>query len=157
LLVLSAGYPDGDEMSSGDDDFDAPAHHRPVLPDALTNRAAALTDRADLPRTVGADLTAPAGAIARQAMTAPQHAQAPSGAGIRSAREVVVRPDFATALWDGRWVVGRHRDGQWSIYVYAADDGSLLGHAIASTRLSALEQAGLSGDDVGEVLGRTGI
>lgn len=76
---------------------------------------------------------------------------------VRSAREVVVRPDFATALGDGRRVLGRHRDGRWSIYVYAADDGPLLGCATASTRLSALEQAGLSGDDAGEVLGRTTI
>lgn len=89
-------------------------------------------------------------------MTVPQHSQALSGTAIR-ARQAVVRPDFATALCDGRRVLGRHRDGQWSIYVYAPHDGRLLGHAVANTRLSALEQAGLSGDDAGEVLGRTGI
>ena len=68
------------------------------------------------------------------------------------------RPDFAATLYDGRRVVGRKRDGQWTIYVYAsASDDRLLGYATARTRLSALQHAGLSGDDAGEVLGRAGI
>jgi hypothetical protein len=75
----------------------------------------------------------------------------------RPAREFVgARPDFAATLYDGRRVVGRRRDGQWTICVYAGDD-RLLGCATARTRLSALQDAGLSGDDAGEVLGRVGI
>ena len=66
--------------------------------------------------------------------------------------------DFAVTLSDGRRVVGHDRDGEWSIYVYAGDgDRRLLGYGIARTRLDALEHAGLSGEDAGEVLGRAGI
>lgn len=66
--------------------------------------------------------------------------------------------DFAITLSDGRRVVGRERDGEWSIYVYAGDsDDRLLGYGIARTRPHALEHAGLSGEDAGEVLGRAGI
>jgi hypothetical protein len=66
--------------------------------------------------------------------------------------------DFAVTLSDGRRVVGHDRDREWSVYVYVyADDGRLLGYGSASTRLRALEQAGLSGDHAGEVLGRSGI
>ena len=64
--------------------------------------------------------------------------------------------DFAMTLADGRRVVGHDRDREWSVYVYG-DDGRLLGYGSASTRLRALEQAGLSGDHAGEVLGRSGI
>ena len=45
-------------------------------------------------------------------------------------------------LADGRRVVGHDRDREWSVYVYG-DDGRLLGYGSASTRLRALEQAGL--------------
>lgn len=62
--------------------------------------------------------------------------------------------DFAATLSDGRRVVGHDRDGEWSVYVYA-DDGRLLGYGTGSARLHALEQAGLSGDQAGEVLGRS--
>ena len=44
------------------------------------------------------------------------------------------------------------------MYVYAGeDDDRLLGCGTASTRPYALEHAGLSGKDAGEVLGRAGI
>ena len=66
--------------------------------------------------------------------------------------------DFAVTLSDGRRVLGRDRDGEWLIYVYAPDsNGRLLASGSAPTRLHALEQAGLCGDDAGEVLGRAGI
>ena len=64
--------------------------------------------------------------------------------------------DFAVTLSDGRRVVGHDRDREWSVYVYG-DDGRLLGYGSVDTRLRALEQAGLSGDHAGEVLGRSGI
>jgi hypothetical protein len=64
--------------------------------------------------------------------------------------------DFAVTLSDGRRVVGNGRGGEWSVSVYTADD-RLVGYAKAGTRLHALEQAGLSGDYAGEVLGRSGI
>jgi hypothetical protein len=64
--------------------------------------------------------------------------------------------DFAVTLSDGRRVVGRDRDCEWTVYVYG-DDGRLLGHGSADTRVRALEQAGLCGDHAGEVLGRSGI
>ena len=66
--------------------------------------------------------------------------------------------DFAVTMSDGRRVIGRDRDGEWSIYVYAPDsDGRLPVFGRAGTRLQALEQAGLCSDDAGEVLGRGGI
>jgi hypothetical protein len=66
--------------------------------------------------------------------------------------------DFAVTLSDGRRIIGRDRDGEWSIYVYAPDsDGRLLAFERAATRLQALAQAGLCSDDAGEVLGRAGI
>ncbi|MGA2927740.1 MAG: hypothetical protein ABSG43_17435 [Solirubrobacteraceae bacterium] len=64
--------------------------------------------------------------------------------------------DFSVTLSDGLRVVGYDRGGQWSVHVYQPD-GRLLGHAAAGTRLHALAQAGLSGDEAGEVLGRAGI
>jgi hypothetical protein len=64
--------------------------------------------------------------------------------------------DFAVTLLDGRRVIGHDRDGEWSVYVYG-DDGRLLGYGTGGMRLGALEQAGLSSDDAGEVLGRSGI
>ncbi len=64
--------------------------------------------------------------------------------------------DFAVTLSDGRRVVGNDRDREWSVHVYG-DDGRVIGHASAGTRLLALEQAGLSSDHAGEVLGRSGI
>jgi hypothetical protein len=76
----------------------------------------------------------------------------------RSTPESTARPDFAVTLRDGRRVVGRQRDGGWRIYVYApGNDDRLLGCATGRTRLRALELAGLSGDDAGEVLGRAGV
>ncbi len=66
--------------------------------------------------------------------------------------------DFAVTLSDGRRVVGHNQDGEWSIYVYAGDGGRrLVGYGTARTRPHALEHAGLSGEDAGEVLGRAGI
>ncbi len=64
--------------------------------------------------------------------------------------------DFSVTLSDGLRVVGYDRGGDWLVHVYQPD-GRLLGHATAGTRLHALTQAGLSGDDAGEVLGRAGI
>ena len=64
--------------------------------------------------------------------------------------------DFAVTLSDGLRVVGYDRGGEWLVHVYEPD-GRLIGHAVAGTRLHALAQAGLSGDDAGEVLGRAGI
>ena len=64
--------------------------------------------------------------------------------------------DFALTLSDGLRVVGYDRGGEWLVCVYQPD-GRLIGHAVAGTRLHALAQAGLSGDDAGEVLGRAGI
>ena len=77
----------------------------------------------------------------------------------RAARQIAGHwPDFAVTLLDGRRVVGQHRDGEWAIYVYAyADDDWLLGYGTDRARPRALEDAGLSGDDAGEVLGRAGI
>jgi hypothetical protein len=55
-------------------------------------------------------------------------------------------------------VVGHNQDGEWSIYAYAGDgDRRLVGYGTARTRRHALEHAGLSGEDAGEVLGRAGI
>ena len=68
------------------------------------------------------------------------------------------RRDFAVTLLDGRRIVGHDRGSEWSMYVYASeDDDRLLGSGTASTRPYALEHAGLSGEDAGEVLGRAGI
>jgi hypothetical protein len=68
------------------------------------------------------------------------------------------RVDFATTLRDGRRVIGRENAGEWAVYVYPPGDGGrLLGYGTGRTRPSALEEAGLSGDDAGEVLGRAGI
>ncbi len=64
--------------------------------------------------------------------------------------------DFAVTLSDGRRVVGHDRDRKWTVSVYASG-GQLLGCGHAGTRLQALDGAGLSGDDAGEVLGRSGI
>jgi hypothetical protein len=66
--------------------------------------------------------------------------------------------DFAVTLSDGRRVVGHARGGEWSMFVYAGEgDDRLLGCGIAATRPYALEHAGLSREDAGEVLGRAGI
>jgi hypothetical protein len=70
------------------------------------------------------------------------------------------RRDFAVTLLDGRRVVGRQYDrGEgWSIYVYPPDsEGPILGYASARTLTDALGEAGLSGDDAGETLGRAGV
>ncbi len=70
------------------------------------------------------------------------------------------RRDFAVTLLDGRRVVGRYHDPsrEWSIYVYPPQpDGQLLGYGSANTLPGALAQAGLSGDDAGETLGRVGV
>jgi hypothetical protein len=70
------------------------------------------------------------------------------------------RRDFAVTLLDGRRVIGRKKDrGEgWSIYVYPPDsDGPILGYASASALTDALRDAGLSGDDAGETLGRAGL
>ncbi len=66
--------------------------------------------------------------------------------------------DFAVTLSDGRRVTGDGSRGEWSVSVYAPAAGRpLLGRGVGPTRLHALECAGLSGDDAGEVLGRAGI
>jgi hypothetical protein len=70
------------------------------------------------------------------------------------------RRDFAVTLLDGRRVIGRQSDrGEgWSIYVYPPEsEGPILGYSSASTLADALREAGLSGDDAGETLGRAGI
>lgn len=70
------------------------------------------------------------------------------------------RRDFAFTLLDGRRVIVRqHGPGEnWSIYVYPPDsEGPILGYASASTLTDALREAGLSGDDAGETLGRAGV
>ena len=66
--------------------------------------------------------------------------------------------DFATTLRDGRRVIGRREGSEWSIHVYSpAGQSRLLGYGVAATRPDALERAGLTGEDAGEVLGRIGI
>ncbi|MGB0095731.1 MAG: hypothetical protein WBP81_24720 [Solirubrobacteraceae bacterium] len=66
--------------------------------------------------------------------------------------------DFATTLHDGRRLLGKHAGGRWSVHVYSpGEHARLLGYGVASTRPHALERAGLSGEDAGEVLGRIGI
>jgi hypothetical protein len=66
--------------------------------------------------------------------------------------------DFATTLQDGRRVIGRLDRSEWAVHVYSAhDQPRLLGYGTAGSRLAALEAAGLSGDDAGEVLGRISI
>jgi hypothetical protein len=66
--------------------------------------------------------------------------------------------DFTVTLSDGRQVTGDGNRGEWSVCVYApAADRPLLSRGVGPTRLYALERAGLSGDDAGEVLGRAGI
>jgi hypothetical protein len=73
-------------------------------------------------------------------------------------RNVRTTRDFAITLSDGRRVVGHDHDGEWSISVYASDqEARLIGYGSARTRPHALEQAGLSSEDAGEVLGRAGI
>ncbi len=64
--------------------------------------------------------------------------------------------DFAVTLSGGLKVVGYDRGGEWLVQVYDRD-GRLSGHAVAGIRLQAMRQAGLSGDEAGEVLGRAGI
>ena len=65
--------------------------------------------------------------------------------------------DFAARSRTADASLGRDRDGEWLIYVYTPDsNGRLLASGSAPTRLHALEQAGLCGDDAGEVLGRAG-
>jgi len=64
--------------------------------------------------------------------------------------------DFSVTLSDGLRVVGYDQGGEWLVQVYRPD-GRLMGHATAGMRLHALTQAGLSGDEAGEVLGRAGI
>jgi hypothetical protein len=71
---------------------------------------------------------------------------------------IVTDQDFATTLHDGRRVIGRCEGSEWSIYVYSPGGRSrLLGYGIAATRPDALQRAGLTGEDAGEVLGRIGI
>ena len=66
--------------------------------------------------------------------------------------------DFATTLRDGRRVIGRREGNEWTIHVYSpARQSRLLGYGVAATRPDALERAGLTGEDAGEVLGRIGI
>ena len=42
-------------------------------------------------------------------------------------------------------------------YVYPSHEGPIVGYASAGTLIDALREAGLSGDDAGETLGRAGI
>ena len=82
------------------------------------------------------------------------------GLGTNGRWEAMRDREFAVTLLDGRRVIGRQHDRgeSWSIYVYPPDsEGPLLGYASASTRTEALREAGLSGDDAGETLGRAGI
>jgi hypothetical protein len=66
--------------------------------------------------------------------------------------------DFATTLHDRRRVIGRHDRRAWSVHVYSSHDlARLLGYGTAPTRPAALQAAGLSGEDAGEVLGRIGV
>jgi hypothetical protein len=64
--------------------------------------------------------------------------------------------DFVVRLLDGRRVVGRDRDGRWSVSVYG-DGAQPIASATVGTRLHALERVGLSSEHAGEVLGRSGI
>ena len=76
----------------------------------------------------------------------------------RSGSTIGTDQDFATTLRDGRRVIGRREGSEWSIHVYSPDRQSrLLGYGAAATRPDALERAGLTGEDAGEVLGRIGI
>jgi hypothetical protein len=70
---------------------------------------------------------------------------------------IVTDQDFATTLHDGRCVIGRREGSEWSIHVYSPGGQCLLGYGIAATRPDALQRAGLTGEDAGEVLGRIGI
>jgi hypothetical protein len=72
---------------------------------------------------------------------------------------VMGRRDFAVTLLDGRRVIGRQHGpgGGWSIYVYPPHERPIVGYASAGTLIDALREAGLSGDDAGETLGRAGI
>lgn len=100
------------------------------------------SERRPQPEPVGCRYMEPA--EIRAALPAPESAAA--------------RPDFAATLRDGRRVVGRRCDGDWTIHVYSSDRANrLLGYGSARTRRCALEQAGLAGDEVGELLGRAGV
>lgn len=78
--------------------------------------------------------------------------------GLAPEATTVTRVDFAATLHDGRRVLGKHAGGRWSAHVYSPEEhGRLLGYGVASTRPQALERAGLSGQDAGEVLGRLGV
>jgi Group II intron, maturase-specific domain len=71
---------------------------------------------------------------------------------------IVSDQDCATTLHDGRRVIGCRGGGEWSIYVYSPGGQSrLLGYGIAATRPDALQRAGPTGEDAGEILGRIGI
>ena len=71
---------------------------------------------------------------------------------------IFTRRDFATTLRDGRRVVGRHDGKDWSVRLYSpGEPARLVGYGVAATRLAALEDAGVSGELAGEVLGRIGI
>jgi hypothetical protein len=88
----------------------------------------------------------------------PQLALIPSPPGRAVGSTTVTDQDFATTLRDGRRVIGRREGSEWSIHVYSPDRQSrLLGYGVAATRPDALERAGLTGEDAGEVLGRIGF
>jgi hypothetical protein len=71
---------------------------------------------------------------------------------------IFTRRDFATTLRDGRRVVGRHDGKDWSVRLYSpGQPARLVGYGVAATRLAALEDAGVSAELAGEVLGRIGI
>ena len=71
---------------------------------------------------------------------------------------IVTDQDFATTLPRRAPRDRPPRRQEWSIYVYSPSGQSrLLGYGIAATRPDALQRAGLTGEDAGEVLGRIGI
>ena len=98
-------------------------------------------------------------AAACQRKTARPHAACRAPTGVYSVGSTIVSDqDFATTLHDGRRVIGRREGSEWSIYVYSPGGQSrLLAYGIAATRADALQRAGLTGEDAGEVLGRIGI
>ena len=78
--------------------------------------------------------------------------------GLSGVRSACGPRDFAVALADGRGVIGRALEHDWHIHVYAATgERRLLGYGTARTRPLALHQAGLSGEDAGEILGPADI
>jgi hypothetical protein len=71
---------------------------------------------------------------------------------------IVTDQGFATTVHDGRRVIGRREGSEWSITcTRRAGNPVSSATGMAATRLDALQRAGLTSDDAGEVLGRIGI